>query len=91
MSVDNYTYRCLRCGHIERQCEGIYLLSDECYTMLQCPQCKRVDSIALTEDAMKALDYPPCPVCNVKMAGWNGTCPECGSAMIVTGCVTDTI
>lgn len=91
MSVDNYSYKCLQCGHVENQCEGIYLLSDICYTTLQCPICKKVSSVGLSEDELKAMDYPTCPDCNVKMIGWNKTCPDCGTAMKATERITDTI
>lgn len=91
MSVDNYKFTCPKCGHIERQREGIYLFSDKCYTMLQCPKCKEVSSIQLSEDAGRAFDYPLCPKCNLKMVEWNKTCPECGTAMNVTERTSDTI
>lgn len=91
MSVDNYKFTCPQCGHAERQCEGIYLFSDKCYTMLQCPQCNKVRSIQLSEDAIRAVDYPNCPECGVKMNEWNKTCTECGTKMRITERTTDTI
>ena len=57
MSVDTYKYQCDHCGHTENQCEGIYLFSDKCYTTLQCPQCKKINSILFTENATKTKDY----------------------------------
>lgn len=91
MSVDNYKFHCDNCGHTESQCEGIYLFSDKCYEMLQCPHCKKVNSIKLTESEINAKDYPLCPDCNVKMIEWNKTCPECGTPMKVIGWFSDTI
>ena len=91
MSVDNYKFTCSQCGHMESQCEGIYLFSDKCYTMLQCPQCKKVSSIQMSESLSKAEDYPYCPECDVKMVKWNRMCPECGSAMNISELVSDTI
>lgn len=91
MSVDNYKYQCDHCGHTENQCEGIFLLSDKCYTTLQCPQCKKVSSILLTENATNTKDYPLCPDCNVRMSEWDKTCPQCGTKMKVTEWITDTI
>lgn len=75
MSVDNYKYQCDNCGHTESQCEGSYLFSDKCYTMLQCSQCKKVSSISFSESTTSAKDYPLCPDCNVRMSEWNKTCP----------------
>lgn len=91
MSVDNYKYHCDHCGHTENQCEGIYLFSDKSYTTLQCPQCKKLSSILLTENATKTKDYPLCPDCNVRMSEWDKTCPQCGTKMKVTEWITDTI
>ena len=91
MSVDNYKFTCSQCGHNERQSEGNYLLSDKCYTILQCPQCKEVSSIQLSERAISAEDYPLCPDCNVNMVKWDKTCSKCGSTMNITEWITDTM
>lgn len=91
MSVDNCKYQCVHCRHTENQCEGIYLFSDKCYTTLQCPQCKKVSSILLTENATKTKDYPLCLDCNIKMIGWDKSCPECGSKMDNSSWYSDTI
>lgn len=91
MSVDNYSYKCSQCGHAENQCEGIYLMSDKCHIILQCPQCKVVSSIQLSESAIRAEDYPLCHGCNVNMVKWDKTCAECGTEMKVTEWITDTI
>lgn len=91
MSVDNYTFMCPQCGHIEKQREGIYLFSDKCHTMLQCPKCKKVRTIQLSESETIASDYPYCHECNIKMVKWDKTCPECCTAMKVERWTTDTI
>lgn len=91
MSVNNYQFICSVCGHVENKSEGIYLFSDKCFTMLQCPQCKKVSSILLTENATNTKDYPLCPDCNVRMSEWDKTCPQCGTKMKVTEWITDTI
>ncbi len=91
MSVDNYKYQCDNCGHTENQREGIYLFSDKCYTMLQCPQCKKISSIQLSEDVIKAKNYPLCHDCNVRMKEWDKTCHECGTKMKVIEWITDTV
>ncbi len=91
MSVNNYQFTCSVCGHVENKSEGIYIFSDKCFTMLQCPQCKKVSSILLSEIATKAKDYPLCPDCNIKMIGWDKSCPECGSKMDNSSRYSDTI
>ena len=91
MSVDNYSYKCFQCGHVENQCEGIYLMSDKCYTLLQCPQCKVVSSIQLSESAIRAENYPLCPDCNMNIVKWDKTCAEYGAIMNITEWITDTI
>lgn len=91
MSVNNYTFNCPECGHTEKQCEGIYLLSEDCYTILQCPKCKRIKSVRLTEIACKEKDYPLCKDCNTRMTEWDKSCPECGSKMEISSFYSDTI
>lgn len=91
MSVNNYIFNCPLCGHTEQQSEGLYLFSDDCYTMLQCPQCKAVRSFKLTETAFNETDYPLCQDCNTRMIEWNKSCPECGSKMEISSWYSDTI
>lgn len=57
MSVDTYNFKCPKCGHAERQSEGMSLFSDECFTMLQCPQCHKVSTEELSEVQIINKDY----------------------------------
>ncbi len=91
MSVDTYNYKCPKCGHIEQQSEGIYLFSDKCLTMLQCPQCHKVSSEKLTEEQIKSRIFPHCADCGVELVKWNKNCPDCNTAMTVSSWWSDTI
>lgn len=89
MSVDNYKFTCPTCGREEKQCEGSLLFDDKCYVMLQCPECKKVDSVQLNEEQERNKIYPQC--CGVKMVEWDKRCPSCGEKMEVIEWVSDVI
>lgn len=89
MSVENYCFRCSKCGHMERQCEGIYLFSDKCYFMWHCYGCGKVDSIALTQEEYESGAYPEC--CGFQMHQWDQCCPSCGNPMTVIENYSDVI
>lgn len=91
MSVDTYNFKCPKCGHTEQQSEGLYLFSDECYTMLQCPQCHKVCSEKLTEAQANVNQYPKCAECGVELVKWNKNCPDCNAPMEVSSWYSDTI
>lgn len=89
MSVNNYKYTCPGCGHEEQQAEGMYLFSDKCYYMLQCPECKKVESYQLTEEEYYLKTFPIC--CGVRMKEWSKTCPVCDIKMDEKLLYSDTI
>ena len=59
MSVDDDKYHCDYCGHTESQCEGIYLFSDKCYTMLQAMQTGKYNLVVREYDQRKGLSSMP--------------------------------
>ena len=89
MSIDNYKFKCPKCGREEDQCEGSLLFNDTCYVMLQCPECKNIKSVPLNEKQERNKIYPEC--CGVKMVDWERTCPSCNEKMEITGWVSDII
>lgn len=91
MSVDTYNFKCSKCGHAERQSEGIYLFSDKCLTLLQCPQCHKVYTEELSETQIINKDYPACAECGVDLVKWNKNCPDCNTHMEVSSWYSDTI
>lgn len=54
-------------------------------------RCKQVNTTSLSESTTNAKDYPLCPDCNIKMIGWDKSCPECGSKMDNSYWYSDTI
>lgn len=91
MSVDTYNLKCPKCGRTEQQSEGIYLFSDKCFTMMQCPLCHKVNSAELTEAQMNSNDYPKCAYCGIELVKWNKNCPDCNKAMTVSSLWSDII
>lgn len=91
MSVNNYQFICPQCGHVENQSEGIYLFSDKCFVLLQCPHCKKIESISLTSVETQSKQYPKCHDCHIVLVTWTKTCPICESTMKIASSYSDVI
>lgn len=79
MSVEYYKFHCPQCDTEKELCEGMLLFSKECYYIMKCPICNRIESIPLTEIEYHEKRFPMC--CGVKMVEWNRRCPQCGKEM----------
>lgn len=85
MSIFYYKYECPECGNtIDELPEGVSCFTDSNYIPLQCPACKKVDSINLSPEKEKTKGFPPSKCCHSKMMEWDRTCPQCGKLMVQT-------
>lgn len=77
-----YKYKCLDCGYtIEGLSEGGRLFSEENYLQLQCPICRKVESINIPHEKELIEDFPLSECCHTKMQKWDKCCPACGKKM----------
>lgn len=75
-------YECTNCGYtIENLSYGGRLFSNDNYILLQCPTCKKVESINVPYEREKAKDFPLSDCCHAKMQLWDKTCPVCNKKM----------
>lgn len=85
MSHFYYKYNCPNCGYtIDELSEGGSFFSDNNYLPLQCPECKKVESINVPHEKEKTGDFPMSECCHAKMQKWDKSCPLCGKEMIET-------
>ena len=82
MSHSFYKYECPDCGYtIDGLSEGGRLFLEYNYIQLQCPACKKVESINVPYEKEKAGDFPLSECCHVKMQKWDESCLLCGKKM----------
>lgn len=74
-------FKCDKCGHVEEQAEGMLLFDDNCYYMVQCVSCKKVDSVKIAIRNGFSSGFPRCECCDSEMVQWDRCCPECGQKM----------
>ena len=85
MSHSFYKYECPGCGYSKDELsEGGRLFSENNYIQLQCPACKKVESINVPYEKEQTGDFPLSECCKVKMQKWDKGCPMCGKKMIQT-------
>ena len=85
MSHTFYKYECPDCGYtIDRLSEGGRLFSEYNYIQLQCPACKKVESINVPYEKEQTGEFPLSKCCTAKMQKWDKGCPSCGKKMIQT-------
>lgn len=85
MSIFYYKYECPECGiTIDELAEGVSPFQDANYIPLQCPACKKVESINIPHEKERTGDFPLSECCHVKMQEWDKSCPLCGKKMIQT-------
>ena len=85
MSHIDYTLECPYSGYtIDELSEGGSFFSEYNYIQLQCPACKKVESINVPYEKEKSGDFPLSECCHVKMQEWDKSCPLCGKTMIET-------
>ena len=85
MSHSFYKYECPDCGYtIDGLSEGGRLFSEDNYIQLQCPACKKVESINVPYEKEQAGEFPLSECCKAKMQKWDKGCPVCGKKMIQT-------
>ena len=85
MSIFYYKYECPECRYtIDELAEGISHFSDTNYIPLQCPACKKVESINVPYEKELTGEFPLSECCKVKMQKWDKGCPVCGKKMIQT-------
>ena len=60
------------------------MFTDDNYIMLQCPVCRKVESVNVPYEKEKAKDFPPSECYHAKMQKWDKTCPKCGKLMVQT-------
>ena len=82
MSHFYYKYECPDCGYIiDELSEGGSFFTDDNYLQLQCPACKKVESINVPHEKERTGDFPLSECCHVKMQKWDKSCPLCGNKM----------
>ena len=85
MSHSFYKYECPDCGYIiDELSEGGSFFTDDNYLQLQCPACKKVESINVPHEKERTGDFPLSECCHVKIQKWDKSCPLCGKKMIQT-------
>ena len=60
------------------------LFSEYNYIQLQCPACKKVESINVPYEKEQTGEFPLSKSCTAKMQKWDKGCPSCGKKMIRT-------
>lgn len=91
MAVNRYNFQSPNCRHAEHKSESVYLFSDNCFTILQCPKCHNIISKELMESQIANKDYPKCSECHTVLVDWDKTCPICNTPIALESWYSDAI